>query len=166
MLGFRGASRYVDEEFKPCFELECRALRRVRNRMGLMNVQVMVPFVRTLAEAQQVVELLAQNGLTRGEDGLKLIHDVRIARQCVARRPLLEFFDGMSIGSNDMSNSRWGWTGIPERSPRCSMSGTSPSSACWRWPSAPAGHRTSTWAFAGRGRPITRTSRCGCWTGA
>src|SRR6185503_13588080 len=68
MLGFRGASRYVDESFRPCFELECRALRKVRETMGLLNVQVMVPFVRTLKEAEQVVSLLAANGLKRGED--------------------------------------------------------------------------------------------------
>ena len=73
MLGFRGASRYTDESFQPCFELECRALKRVREEMGLTNVQVMVPFVRTVAEAREVTRLLAQNGLKRGEDGLKII---------------------------------------------------------------------------------------------
>ncbi len=103
MLGFRGASRYIDEEFKPCFELECRALRRVRNRMGLTNVQVMVPFVRTLAEARQVVELLAENGLARGEDGLKLIMMCELPSNALLAEQYLEFFDGMSIGSNDMT---------------------------------------------------------------
>ena len=103
MLGFRGASRYIDEEFKPCFELECRALRRVRNRMGLKNVQVMVPFVRTLAEAHQVVELLAENGLARGEDGLKLIMMCELPSNALLAEQYLEFFDGMSIGSNDMT---------------------------------------------------------------
>ena len=73
MLGFRGASRYVDPEFEPCFELECRALLKVRGEMGLKNVQVMVPFVRTISEAEQVVGLLATNGLERGKDDLKLI---------------------------------------------------------------------------------------------
>ena len=103
MLGFRGASRYIDEEFKPCFELECRALRRVRNRMGLKNVQVMVPFVRTLAEARQVVELLAENGLARGEDGLKLIMMCELPSNALLAERFLEYFDGMSIGSNDMT---------------------------------------------------------------
>ncbi|MDE0360304.1 MAG: phosphoenolpyruvate synthase, partial [Rhodospirillaceae bacterium] len=103
MLGFRGASRYVDEEFKACFELECRALRRVRNRMGLKNVQVMVPFVRTLAEARQVVDLLAENGLARGEDGLKLIMMCELPGNALLADRFLEYFDGMSIGSNDMT---------------------------------------------------------------
>ena len=103
MLGFRGASRYVDEEFRACFELECRALRRVRNRMGLKNVQVMVPFVRTLAEARQVVELLAENGLARGEDGLKLIMMCELPSNALLADRYLAYFDGMSIGSNDMT---------------------------------------------------------------
>ena len=103
MLGFRGASRYIDEEFKPCFELECRALLRVRNRMGLKNVQVMVPFVRTLSEARQVVELLAENGLARGEDGLKLIMMCELPSNALLAERFLEYFDGMSIGSNDMT---------------------------------------------------------------
>ena len=103
MLGFRGAARYVDDEFKPCFELECRALRRVRNRLGLTNVQVMVPFVRTLAEARKVVELLAENGLARGEDGLKLIMMCELPSNALLAERYLEYFDGMSIGSNDMT---------------------------------------------------------------
>ena len=103
MLGFRGASRYVDETFRPCFELECRALRRVRREMGLGNVWVMVPFVRTLAEAAQVVELLAANGLRRGEDGLKIIMMCELPTNAVLAERYLEFFDGMSIGSNDMT---------------------------------------------------------------
>src|SRR5690606_37553476 len=73
MLGFRGASRYISDSFRDCFELECRAMKRVRNEMGLTNVEIMVPFVRTLGEASQVVELLAENGLKRGENGLRLI---------------------------------------------------------------------------------------------
>jgi pyruvate,water dikinase len=103
MLGFRGASRYVDEGFRPCFELECRALKRVREQMGLANVWVMVPFVRTLREAEQVVELLAANGLTRGENGLKIIMMCEIPSNAVLADRFLEFFDGMSIGSNDMT---------------------------------------------------------------
>ncbi len=103
MLGFRGAARYVDEGFRPCFELECRALKRVREQMGLKNVWVMVPFVRTLKEAEQVVGLLAANGLRRGEDGLKVIMMCEIPTNAVLADRYLEFFDGMSIGSNDMT---------------------------------------------------------------
>jgi pyruvate,water dikinase len=103
MLGFRGASRYVDEGFRPCFELECRALKRVREEMGLKNVWVMVPFVRTLKEAQQVVELLAANGLKRGEEGLKIIMMCEIPTNALLADRYLEHFDGMSIGSNDMT---------------------------------------------------------------
>jgi pyruvate,water dikinase len=103
MLGFRGAARYVDEGFRPCFELECRALKRVREQMGLKNVWVMVPFVRTLKEAEQVVGLLAANGLKRGENGLKVIMMCEIPTNAVLADRYLEFFDGMSIGSNDMT---------------------------------------------------------------
>jgi pyruvate,water dikinase len=103
MLGFRGAARYVDESFRPCFELECRALKRVRGEMGLKNVWVMVPFVRTLHEAEQVVELLAANGLKRGEDGLKVIMMCEVPTNALLADRYLEFFDGMSIGSNDMT---------------------------------------------------------------
>jgi pyruvate,water dikinase len=103
MLGFRGASRYVDEGFRPCFELECRALKRVREQMGLSNVWVMVPFVRTLREAEQVVELLAANGLRRGEHGLKVIMMCEIPSNALLAERFLEHFDGMSIGSNDMT---------------------------------------------------------------
>ncbi len=103
MLGFRGASRYVDESFRPCFELECRALRRVRREMGLKNVWVMVPFVRTVREAAQVVELLAANGLERGEDGLKVIMMCEVPTNALLADRYLEYFDGMSIGSNDMT---------------------------------------------------------------
>jgi pyruvate,water dikinase len=103
MLGFRGAARYVDESFRPCFELECRALKRVRDRMGLKNVWVMVPFVRTLKEAETVVGLLAANGLRRGEDGLKVIMMCELPTNAVLADRYLEHFDGMSIGSNDMT---------------------------------------------------------------
>ncbi len=103
MLGFRGAARYIDEAFRPCFELECRALRRVREEMGLTNVQVMVPFVRTLTEARQVTELLAANGLKRGEKDLKLIMMCELPTNAVLADKYLEYFDGMSIGSNDMT---------------------------------------------------------------
>jgi pyruvate,water dikinase len=103
MLGFRGALRYVDESFQPCFELECRALRRVRDDMGLTNVQVMVPFVRTVKEARQVTELLAANGLSRGQNGLKLIMMCELPTNALLAEKYLEHFDGMSIGSNDMT---------------------------------------------------------------
>jgi pyruvate,water dikinase len=103
MLGFRGASRYIDKVFRPCFELECRALKRVRDEMGLTNVQVMVPFVRTLAEARTVTELLAQNGLKRGDNGLKHIMMCELPTNALLADRYLEFFDGMSIGSNDMT---------------------------------------------------------------
>jgi pyruvate, water dikinase len=103
MLGFRGASRYTDANFRPCFELECRALKRVRRDMGLGNVQVMVPFVRTLAEAREVTQLLADNGLERGVDGLKLIMMCELPTNALLADEYLEYFDGMSIGSNDMT---------------------------------------------------------------
>ncbi len=103
MLGFRGASRYIDAAFRPCFELECRALRRVRGEMGLTNVQVMVPFVRTLAEARAVTELLAANGLKRGVDGLKLIMMCELPSNALLADEFLQYFDGMSIGSNDLT---------------------------------------------------------------
>ncbi|NDB17102.1 MAG: phosphoenolpyruvate synthase, partial [Gammaproteobacteria bacterium] len=103
MIGFRGAARYVDQQFRACFELECRALRKVRGDMGLDNVQVMVPFVRTLTEAAEVTRLLAENGLKRGERGLKVIMMCELPSNAVLADQFLEFFDGMSIGSNDMT---------------------------------------------------------------
>ncbi len=103
MLGFRGASRYTDPAFRPCFELECRALCRVRDDMGLTNVQVMVPFVRTVDEGRRVVELLAENGLRRGVDGLKVIMMCELPANALLAREFVEHFDGMSIGSNDMT---------------------------------------------------------------
>ncbi len=103
MLGFRGAARYVDAEYQPCFELECRALKRVRNEMGLTNVQIMVPFVRTVDQGREVVELLAKNGLARGENGLKVIMMSELPTNALLADRYLEHFDGMSIGSNDMT---------------------------------------------------------------
>jgi pyruvate,water dikinase len=103
MIGFRGAARYIDEAFRPCFDLECRALKRVREEMGLTNVQVMVPFVRTLKEAEQVTALLAANGLKRGQNGLKVIMMCELPTNALLADRYLEFFDGMSIGSNDMT---------------------------------------------------------------
>ena len=103
MLGFRGASRYVDPSFSACFELECRALKRVRDEMGLTNIQVMVPFVRTVAEARRVTELLAAQGLARGQNGLKVIMMCELPTNALLAEQYLEYFDGMSIGSNDMT---------------------------------------------------------------
>jgi len=103
MLGFRGASRYISETFRPCFELECRALKRVREVMGLDNVEIMVPFVRTTEEAREVVDLLAANGLTRGENGLKVIMMCELPANALLAEEFLEYFDGFSIGSNDLT---------------------------------------------------------------
>jgi pyruvate, water dikinase len=103
MIGFRGASRYIDKAFRPCFELECRSLKRVREEMGLTNVQIMVPFVRTLSEAKTVTQLLADNGLKRGENGLKHIMMCELPSNAVLADAFLEYFDGFSIGSNDMT---------------------------------------------------------------
>ena len=103
MLGFRGAARYVDEAFRPCFELECRALKRVREQMGLKNVQIMVPFVRSVREAEAVTQLLAANGLKRGENDLKVIMMCELPTNALLAERYLEYFDGMSIGSNDMT---------------------------------------------------------------
>ncbi len=103
MLGFRGASRYVATSFRDCFELECRAMKRVRNDMGLTNVQIMVPFVRTVEEGRGVVELLASHGLRRGENELKLIMMCEIPSNALLAEEFLEYFDGFSIGSNDLT---------------------------------------------------------------
>jgi pyruvate,water dikinase len=103
MLGFRGAARYIDKIFRPCFELECRALKRVRDEMGLTNVQLMVPFVRTLLEAKTVTQLLADNGLKRGDNGLQHIMMCELPTNAVLADRYLDYFDGMSIGSNDLT---------------------------------------------------------------
>ena len=103
MLGFRGAARYLSHDFEQAFAMECEALRRVRNDMGLVNVQVMVPFVRTLGQAQRVVQLLAQHGLRRGENGLKLIMMCEVPSNALLAEDFLEYFDGFSIGSNDLT---------------------------------------------------------------
>lgn len=103
MLGFRGAGRYVADSFRPCFELECLAIRKVRNDMGLKNVQLMIPFVRTVKQAKEVIAALADNGLERGKDGLKIIMMCEIPSNALLAEQFLEHFDGMSIGSNDMT---------------------------------------------------------------
>ena len=103
MLGFRGAARYISEEFKPAFALECRALKYVRDEMGLTNVEVMIPFVRTLAEAEEVVKVLKENGLERGKNGLRLIMMCEVPSNALLAEQFLKYFDGFSIGSNDMT---------------------------------------------------------------
>ena len=103
MLGFRGASRYVSDNFRDCFELECKALKRVRDEMGLTNVEIMIPFVRTVGEAAQVIELLEKNGLKRGENGLRVIMMCELPTNCLLAEEFLEYFDGFSIGSNDLT---------------------------------------------------------------
>ena len=103
MLGFRGAARYIDPVFRPCFDLECRALRRAREQMGLANIWVMVPFVRSLEEARGVTQLLAENGLSRGKEGLKVIMMCELPTNALLADRYLEYFDGMSIGSNDLT---------------------------------------------------------------
>lgn len=103
MLGFRGASRYIADSFKDCFAMECEAVRKVRNTMGFKNVEVMIPFVRTLTEAKGVIDILAANGLKRGEDGLKIIMMCELPTNAVLAEQYLAYFDGFSIGSNDMT---------------------------------------------------------------
>jgi len=103
MLGFRGASRYIAESFRDCFELECRALTRVRDEMGLTNIEIMVPFVRTVGEAKQVIDLLAENGLERGKNGLRIVMMCEIPSNALLADDFLQYFDGFSIGSNDMT---------------------------------------------------------------
>lgn len=103
MLGFRGAARYVSEDFKECFALECQALKRVRDEMGLTNVEIMIPFVRTLSEAEQVIHALKANGLERGKNGLRLIMMCELPSNALLAEQFLKYFDGFSIGSNDMT---------------------------------------------------------------
>ncbi len=103
MLGFRGASRYISENFRDCFELECRALKKVRDEMAFTNVEIMVPFVRTTGEAEQVIDLLAKNGLKRGENGLRVIMMCELPTNALLADEFLKHFDGFSIGSNDLT---------------------------------------------------------------
>lgn len=103
MLGFRGASRYISDNFRDCFELECRALKYVRDDMGLTNVKIMIPFVRTTGEARQVIELLEKNGLKRGENGLEIIMMCELPTNALLADEFLQYFDGFSIGSNDLT---------------------------------------------------------------
>ncbi|UDM48795.1 phosphoenolpyruvate synthase [Cupriavidus sp. MP-37] len=103
MLGFRGASRYIAEDFAEAFEMECKAMKRVRDEMGLTNVEIMVPFVRTLGQAEKVIELLAKHGLKRGENGLRIIMMCEVPSNAILAEEFLQFFDGFSIGSNDLT---------------------------------------------------------------
>ncbi len=103
MIGFRGASRYISSDFRECFELECQAIKNVRNNMGLKNVEIMIPFVRTTSEAANVINLLKENGLERGKDGLRIIMMCELPSNAVIAEEFLEHFDGFSIGSNDLT---------------------------------------------------------------
>ncbi|GAB3381511.1 phosphoenolpyruvate synthase [Azotobacter armeniacus] len=103
MLGFRGASRYISESFRDCFELECQAIKKVRNEMGLSNVEIMIPFVRTVGEASQVIDLLGSHDLRRGENGLRVIMMCELPSNALLAEEFLEHFDGFSIGSNDLT---------------------------------------------------------------
>jgi len=103
MIGFRGASRYISDDFRACFELECQAMRYVRETMGLTNLALMIPFVRTLAEAKQVIEIMAENGLVRGEQGLQIMMMCELPANALLADEFLQYFDGFSIGSNDLT---------------------------------------------------------------
>jgi pyruvate,water dikinase len=103
MLGFRGASRYISDDFAEAFEMECAALKRARNDMGLTNVEIMVPFVRTVPQAARVLDMLATHGLRRGEGGLRVIMMCEVPSNAILAEQFLEHFDGMSIGSNDLT---------------------------------------------------------------
>ena len=149
MLGFRGASRYVDTDFRPCFEMECEALKQVREQMGFSNVWVMVPFVRTLEEASEVTGLLRDNGLERGVNDLRVIMMCEIPSNALLADEFLEYFDGMSIGSNDMT--------------RLTLGLDRPCASCWAWQSRPVASKTNTSAFAARDPPTILTWRAGYW---
>ncbi|MFC4699578.1 phosphoenolpyruvate synthase [Glaciecola siphonariae] len=103
MLGFRGASRYISEDFRDCFALECEAIKRVRNKMGLVNVEIMIPFIRTVEEGRQVIDLLKDQGLVQGENGLRIIMMCELPSNALLADQFLDLFDGFSIGSNDLT---------------------------------------------------------------
>jgi pyruvate,water dikinase len=103
MLGFRGASRYASEDFEACFALECKAIRQVREELGFMNVEVMIPFVRTIKEAEAVITTLKKYGLERGKAGLRLIMMCEVPSNALLAKDFLKYFDGFSIGSNDLT---------------------------------------------------------------
>ena len=162
MLGFRGASRYVAPEFYDCFALECEAMKRVRDVMGFTNVELMIPFVRTLTEAEQVLALLAKNGLARGANGLRVIMMCEMPSNAILAERFLEHFDGFSIGSNDMTQLTLGVdrdsggaiaSTFDERDDAVKAMLALAIKACQK--------RASTSASAGRGRPTTPISRSG-----
>jgi pyruvate,water dikinase len=103
MLGFRGASRYLAGEFAECFRMECEAIKKVRDEMGLTNMEIMVPFVRTVPQAKRVIDLLAEHGLTRGQNGLRIVMMCEVPSNAILAEEFLAHFDGFSIGSNDMT---------------------------------------------------------------
>ncbi len=103
MLGWRGASRYTTPSFRACFDMECEAMRHVRDRMGLTNLKIMIPFVRTVEEAAATIALLAENGLRRGENGLEVVMMCEIPSNALLADAFLDHFDGFSIGSNDLT---------------------------------------------------------------
>jgi pyruvate,water dikinase len=103
MIGFRGAARYISEEFKECFALECEAMLKVRNSFGLSNIQLMVPFVRTLKEAKSVIDIMEKNGLKRGQNDLKIIMMCEVPSNAIIADDFMKYFDGFSIGSNDLT---------------------------------------------------------------
>ena len=168
MLGFRGAARYISAEFREAFAMECEAIRRVRNDMGLTNVQVMVPFVRTLGQAERVTQLLGQQGLQRGENGLKLIMMCEVPSNAILAERFLQYFDGFSIGSNDLTQLTLGLdrdsglellaADFDERDPAVTALISQAIRACRP--------RASTSGSAVRGPAIIRTLRCGCETRA
>ena len=125
MLGFRGASRYIDKTFSDCFALECEAIRRVREKMGMNNVWLMVPFVRTVSEADMVIAQLAENGITREE--WTVIMMCEVPSNAILAAEFLQRFDGFSIGSNDLTQMTWRLTAILKLSPVFLMSATPPS---------------------------------------
>ena len=103
MIGYRGASRYISKDFRDCFALECEAIKRVRNDMDMTHVEIMIPFVRTLEEAAAVIDILAEHGLKRGENGLRIIMMCELPSNALLADQFLDYFDGFSIGSNDLT---------------------------------------------------------------
>jgi pyruvate,water dikinase len=161
MLGFRGAGRYVADSFRDCFALECDAVKRVRNDMGLTNVEVMVPFVRTVAQAKAVVEELARQGLKRGENGLKIIMMCEIPSNALLAEQFLEYFDGFSIGSNDMTQLALGLDRDSGVVSELFDERNDAVKACCRWRFAQPRNRANTWVFAVRAHLTMKTSRPG-----